>query len=156
MRTALLFYVRVAISTVSLISCLLLITIWVWSYRCRSNFQTWLTATRTFQCALLPGRMVIRSEMWVGRNNWATGFFQKHKSEEGFDNWDYPDSPEFVFSLTRSGDLWTHFPYWFPVLTAATFAALPWMSWRRFSMRTLLITMTLAATVMGLVAWATR
>jgi hypothetical protein len=44
-------------------------------------------------------------------------------------------------------------PHWFPVLLFATFAAIPWLVPRRFSLRTLLIATTLVAAVLGLAVW---
>jgi hypothetical protein len=41
-------------------------------------------------------------------------------------------------------------PYWFLVLTAAALGALPWLCWR-FSLRMLLIWMTVVAVVLGLI-----
>jgi hypothetical protein len=41
-------------------------------------------------------------------------------------------------------------PYWFFVLFTVTLAAIPWLPWR-FSLRTLLIAITLVAVVLGLV-----
>jgi hypothetical protein len=44
-------------------------------------------------------------------------------------------------------------PHWFPVLITASLAAAPWViGVRRFSLRTLLIAVTLVAVVLGLVA----
>jgi hypothetical protein len=48
-------------------------------------------------------------------------------------------------------------PYWFLVLLSVTIAVAPQIGWsRRFSLRTLLITVTLTAVVLGVVAVATR
>jgi hypothetical protein len=48
-------------------------------------------------------------------------------------------------------------PHWFPALSLAAMAALPWLrSPTRYSLRTLLVAMTLIAVVLGLVVWATR
>jgi hypothetical protein len=44
-------------------------------------------------------------------------------------------------------------PHYFVVLLTATSAAAPWLPWR-FSLRTLLIAMTLIAVGMGLIMWA--
>ncbi len=41
------------------------------------------------------------------------------------------------------------------LLVAGAFAALPWLRWR-FSLRTLLIAMTLVAAVLGLIVWAAK
>ena len=48
-------------------------------------------------------------------------------------------------------------PYWLLVAVAGLFAALPWIPIpRRFSLRTLLIAMTLVAVVLGQIAWAAK
>jgi NADH:ubiquinone oxidoreductase subunit 3 (subunit A) len=45
-------------------------------------------------------------------------------------------------------------PLWFLILLVATAFALPWTRWFKcFSLRTLLITTTLVAAVLGLVVW---
>jgi hypothetical protein len=47
------------------------------------------------------------------------------------------------------------FPHWFVVVVCTGAAALPWLSWSRtFSLRTLLIGMTMLAVGLGLVVWA--
>jgi hypothetical protein len=48
-------------------------------------------------------------------------------------------------------------PYWFPVLILAAMAAFPWIRWsKRFSLRTLLIAMTVVAALLGAVVWAVK
>jgi hypothetical protein len=42
-------------------------------------------------------------------------------------------------------------PHWFPVILFASLAVLPWLSWWRFSLRTLFISLTLAAVLLGAV-----
>jgi hypothetical protein len=44
-------------------------------------------------------------------------------------------------------------PYWPIALTSAILATLPWLRWQ-FSLRTLLIAMTILAAVLGLIVWA--
>jgi hypothetical protein len=51
------------------------------------------------------------------------------------------------------GVLWV--PHWFPFVITATVAAAPWIRWR-FSLRTLLIAMTLVAVVLGTLVWLSR
>ena len=56
------------------------------------------------------------------------------------------------------GDGVVALPYWFAVFVSATSASAPWLSrleWR-FSLRTLLIAITLIALGLGMVAWLTR
>jgi hypothetical protein len=46
-------------------------------------------------------------------------------------------------------------PYWFLALSAMSSAALPWLP-RRFSLKSVLIAMTLVAVGMGIVVYLTR
>jgi hypothetical protein len=47
------------------------------------------------------------------------------------------------------------FPDWFVILIATTLAVVPWIQWsKRFSLRTLLIAMTLIAVMFGLIVWS--
>lgn len=55
-------------------------------------------------------------------------------------------TPALMFQLT--------YPHWFIVVATTSLALLPWIRWsRRFSMRTLLVAMTLVAVLLGLIAW---
>jgi hypothetical protein len=48
-------------------------------------------------------------------------------------------------------------PHWFLVLLAVMMSAAPWMRWKwRFTLRTLLIAITLVAVVLGLIVYAVR
>jgi hypothetical protein len=66
----------------------------------------------------------------------------------------FPKSASLVgFRAARDGDLtFVHVPYWFLV---ALFAAAPWFG-LRFSLRTLLVGMALAAILLGLLATGAR
>jgi hypothetical protein len=46
-------------------------------------------------------------------------------------------------------------PFWLPTVLAVASSAAPWLPWwsKRFSLRTLLIVMTLVALVLGLIVW---
>jgi hypothetical protein len=46
-------------------------------------------------------------------------------------------------------------PNWFPVLVSVALGGVPWLRWR-FSLRTLLIAMTLVAVVLGVIVYAVR
>jgi hypothetical protein len=52
---------------------------------------------------------------------------------------------------------WVVIPYWFPVLLFSTLAAAPWIQrFRRFSLRAMLIAMTLVAAILGTIVIAAR
>jgi hypothetical protein len=65
-----------------------------------------------------------------------------------------PEDSNLWFQIVRKPK-WTHLyiPHWFIIAVAGLLAALPWLRWR-FSLRTLLIGMTVVAVVLGLVIWA--
>jgi hypothetical protein len=51
--------------------------------------------------------------------------------------------------------MWATLPHWFLFGLSVMFAFCPWLP-ARFSLRTLLIGMTLVAVMLGLAIWATR
>jgi len=59
----------------------------------------------------------------------------------------------FGFLNANRGELDFLFPHWFLITLAIAAGVLPWVLFRRFSLRTLLITMTLVAVVLGLIVW---
>jgi hypothetical protein len=67
-----------------------------------------------------------------------------------------PDAPPLIQPRLFPGFSYDHgylvIPLWFLVFVAAGIAAAPWLSWsRRFSLRTLLIGMTVVAILLGLI-----
>jgi hypothetical protein len=121
--------------------------------------------------------------LWVRSYTWmdTTGFIADHvlASIQGKLLWDAPlnviarpGSPSLVtYSTARFGGTYSlpldaivvtpgpggsGIPIWIPTLIAAVLASMPWMSKRRFSLRTLLIATTLVAGVLGLIAYAAR
>jgi hypothetical protein len=60
----------------------------------------------------------------------------------------------FYFGRTSNG-LRLDIPYWFMVLLSTGAIAISWLPWwsNRFSLRTLLITTTIVAIVLGMIAW---
>jgi hypothetical protein len=65
-----------------------------------------------------------------------------------------PFTPHFRWKASQYG-WYVSAPYWCLTLFAVALAAVPWIRWR-FGLRTLLIATTLAAVVLGLVAYLMR
>jgi len=65
---------------------------------------------------------------------------------------------KFEYQISKKNGGYIKFPHWLPILALAMLsvpAALPWLRWR-FSLRTLLIAITLVALILGLIIISTR
>ena len=133
-------YLKIAVSVICLMACVLLIVLWVRSY-------TWEDST-----CFLPGHIIAS--------------LQGKLIVDGGANYTYVNDEVFVSrhltfdisSISTDGIVATptgsgiSIPYWFPVVLTTALSAAPWIRWSwRFSLRTLLITMTLIAMVLGLI-----
>jgi hypothetical protein len=149
---------RIAWSATCGIVCLLLIALWVRSYGCITNIQEkyW---TRTFQGVSIAGEMrfwsyLLRDPMQL--NAFSTGFQNIDRTDPQFKAWT-ADVPQTTFEMAfnkynLNGEILVRFPHWFAAIVFAALAATPWLRWR-FSLRTLLIAMTLVAVALGLVVF---
>lgn len=163
---------RIAFSAVCGILCLLLIALWVRSYVRLDQFLGPISATEYAACTSAVG------ELRLGKSNDPVlrRLFQNRPARRGFplSVWETGPrgGPFFPASVPEPADrriiTWprlnlnygvrppgvTHdeliVPYWLPVVLTATLASGPWIRWR-FSLRTLLIAMTLAAVALGLI-----
>jgi hypothetical protein len=144
-------YLRIALTAMSLTACVLLVALWARSYtwcdifclRIDGTHDQWLQSldgklTYDGRASLVKGErfrwIVNPAEIWRRSEDWAT------KSVLGF-QWSLGGYPRPMI------------PHWFPTLIFAVLAVLPWLHWRRFSLRTLLIFMTVAAMFMGAIAY---
>ena len=146
-------YLRITFSATCLVTCVLLIVLWVRSYWWLDNVNFSTTETKVAQSF-----------------DGVLGFFYRRKfSEPGITSLSYAEwasalkppsrnkMPKWYFGSIQNGII-IKCPHWFPILLLATSAAAPW--YRRipyqFSLRTLLIATTLVAVVLGLIAWSLR
>jgi hypothetical protein len=158
---------RIAWSVACGILCWLVIVLWV-----RSHFiQNWLYAELiASQCLELTtqsgcisvtlfessGPLTLKNRTWKYKDHTllkggapfgemrVNGVRRVNKAGFGY-LW-FPKSQRFVF------------PFWFPAILLTLFGAAPWirrLHWR-YSLRTLLIGMTVVAALLGLVIWAAR
>ncbi len=162
-------YLRIAFSATCLIACVLLIVLWMRSYSWNegvtyidspSSFSIFGSAHGTFY--------------YHYRNSWPTrlktgvtfGGNSQPRAYRGF-YWDwYRYAPSLPRNQVRMNavddsiierDVSIYVPYWFAVVLsgALSVTSAPWVRWR-FSLRTLLITTTLVAMVLGLFVWLSR
>jgi hypothetical protein len=138
------------------LAAILLITLWVRSYTTPDVLQGPLTSAKYFNVACVDGDLGL--SIMEGITGYATLHFDSIPtlvSEPSF----FAHPQNFTRGgfkyLKQGGFLFVVAPFWFPVLIVAALAASPWrrrISWR-FSLRTLLIAMTLIAVGLGIVAW---
>jgi hypothetical protein len=143
-------YLRIAFSATCGILCLLLIVLWVRSYY-SEDILNFTLPSRGFTAWSLEGKAVLTSGANPG--NFSVNSFPADQPIVG------TGLPENDIGLGFGGVSWpggffVTFPCWFPVLFSATFAVAPWAGSipYRFSLRTLLIGMTVIAVVLGIVA----
>jgi hypothetical protein len=139
---------RIAVSTVFGILCILLIALWIRSLTWASTLQGVLGSER-LQFTSEDGRLAvlifpnIQSRNFPRRDWTITDGWSADTNHPQFQNWRLGKMrPKGVFAVVS---------WWFVVLILAMLAAAPWIRWR-FSIRTLLIVTTLVAVVLGLIA----
>jgi hypothetical protein len=141
-------YWRIAFSAACGILCLLLIALWVRSYWYSDEFRFNIT----------DNRMVWLHSMWGTASMFTMSFADPLLSEGPViisDPIDRPMSTE-GFSLSRRKNAWSvGAPLWCPALIFAALSIAPWLRWR-FSLRTLLIVMTLLAILLGAIVISMR
>jgi hypothetical protein len=152
---------RIAFSAFFALLTALLVVLWVRSYFTTDAFH-WRNQNYSFGCVSAYGEVGIGTsdaQDWVWPphqnvfvqssampNSWEPNPRHPYLSLVGFRLRNYlvagPAAVMFEFS----------FPYWFVVLLSPMFAVIPWICWStRFTLRTLLIAVTVFAVVMGFV-----
>ena len=138
-RRSVLRYLRITFAAASLVACMLLIAFWVRSYSRTDAFRGW-GVSQQGQLVYLAGNDPNVSSLF--RRGWHTP-------------WVYIRAQPGNYRIFRGFDLTRNtlsVPHWFPVLLTGTLAAV--LGIRRpfqFSLRTLLITMTIIAVWLGLI-----
>ena len=148
---------RIAWSVAWGVACLLLIALWVRSQWYADHYFASVTKTHLMHVQLIPGaiairitdvtRMYLRQDFTVGANNWRPHAIGLRESKYRSPLWAAFDYAGGYLTL----------PYWFLVSITAILTAAPWIKRRpQFSLRTLLIAMTLVAVGLGLAVYANR
>ena len=144
-------YVRIAVTALSLTACVLLIALWVRSYYVADAITGYTTNNNSILLSSFWGRTLLSIGPPIQRRL-AVGADIRH-SKYAVGEW--IAVPQ---EVTTSG-FGAHWgdngivimsPLWFLATLAGVVAVLPWVA-RRFSLRTLLIAMTLVAVALGLV-----
>jgi hypothetical protein len=143
-------YLRIAFSATCLIVCVLLIVLWLRSYW-RDDSVSYCNASVWIG---------VDSKRGLGGLLWTKMDQPPPADLAGWRVRSLPlrvDNPYVKFPRwhwdKQSGIIWI--PIGLLVLASTALAAVPWLRWR-FSLRTLLIAMTLVAVVLGLAVWLIR
>ena len=146
---------RIAWSIACGIACLLLIALWVRSYSNDSAWQTPVIQSGNFAFYSTPGLMIGALAPFVEyapHDNLHVSYYIPYHS---------------IGVARRPGlwgftaDFWSWWnwviqvPYWFAVAVAAATGTVPWLRWK-FSLRTLLILMTVVTVGLGLAVYTLR
>jgi hypothetical protein len=146
---------RIAFAAVCAVLCLLLIALWVRSYFQRDNLSwTGASSPNELQIASYRGSITLVHSRYSG--NLPAGLFLWTQTILGGStgNLVEPQIPRKwgVGSRSVGGGIAVSISCWLPTILFAMLTAAPWLP-RRFSLRTLLIGMTVVAAVLGLVVW---
>jgi hypothetical protein len=147
---------RIAFSAICGIACVLLIVLWVRSYRVNS-YGDWISAGDFFTNSKNGRIFIFESDDF---NVATAGRTQVAGYAHDIPIMIIAERPELGTGLYINAmlpvTLWVFVaPHWLCIAVAATLSSLPWLPWsKRFSLRTLLIATTLVAAVLGLVVWA--
>jgi hypothetical protein len=158
---AMLKFLRIAVTALSLTVCVLLVTLWVrsfWKFDSISgNFGDRNLSVISAQGTFRVGAVRFGPQWFTRALPWS--WSSDSIGEEGYGfRLTVPNGTTIqlrrVFLLSTSGTrtfLWM--PYWLPMLLAVLMASIPWLAHaRRFGLRTLLIATTLVAVGLGLIA----
>ena len=147
-----LHYLRIAISALSLTACVLLVVLWVRSYKYIDFFVWRCGDSRELVCMSSKSGITVDLQRvglpWSHARSWFVESRTIQENERMKLDFSYPPS----ILWFRVADSYVKMPHWFLVLVSLSLITTPWFPWsRRFSLRTLLIATTLVAVGLGVV-----
>jgi hypothetical protein len=135
------------------ILCLLLIALWVRSYDVADFVWGPVHSTRAFTFDSIRGRLVLTTS--IAPPGTSPMPLEYGSDRGGRDFLDFKGNVLGFYLWRDAFSVMIVIPYWFLALATAALTATPWLRWR-FSLRTLLIGMTVVAVVLGLAIVASR
>jgi len=146
---------RIAFSNTCLFACGLLLALWVRSYWWDDSISHPESGYLPNVYASTTGNLTLNWDASSGDPEWR--FWSKAITKDDSGRLGEQSFFENRFRWRGGACAYVSFPHWSAILICATLAAVPELRWsKRFSLRTLLIAMTLVAMVLGLVVWAVR
>jgi hypothetical protein len=144
---------RIAWSVWCCIACLLLIALWVRSYWVVDFIQGTWSGTKLVRIYIEPGTIGVGVTNQSFRLPWTNSPMPASKYMEAVRL--RPNPPSRVWGYSAFTTTAWCLPFWHLILFVASVATLPWLRWR-FSLRTLLIGMTMVAAALGLIIALSR
>lgn len=148
-------HLRIAVSVACGLCCVLVILLWVRSYRKLDGVFWPITNVHAIEVDCLMGRVMFHVIDKTPLSVWAPSKFKHYEMQEG---WSKHFTSSVLGFYFQRGPLRVDVPYWFMLLALASMAAVSWPSrieWR-FSVRTLLIATTVVAVLLGLAMYTMR
>jgi hypothetical protein len=151
---------RIAWSAVCGVMCVLLIVLWAHSiHGWRNHLLVGLWDVNGIGVQARDGHLAVTYYFDPKPINYHLLFFRDNPPLEVGETWkdergQYPGEGFGVKTLLWKNGFGISMAFWVPVVTCILLASVPWLRWR-FSLRTLLITTTLVAVLLGLVVWLT-
>jgi hypothetical protein len=148
-------YFRIAFSATCGIACVLLVVLWVRSYWWQDVCSVSVPSSQRLVVMSMEGKLSFRindshiNRFFSYKTYSVDVVFANLSRESGMSVEQLKKRPR---DYSRSFLVASHCV---AVIGSAALAAFPWLRWR-FSLRTLLIAMTLIAVVLGAVVWMTR
>jgi hypothetical protein len=151
---------RIAFSVACGIACLLLIVLWVRSYSQADMLRGPVSQSRQIGFSSALGVLLLQWRHDPSAREAIRGWRLQHismvKMEQLRARAKARGAP--MLGAVKKWGLSDHAvrtPHWFPVVLSGALGAAPWLRWR-FSLRSLLIAMTVAAVLLGLIVCALR
>jgi hypothetical protein len=151
-------HLRIIWSVICAIACVLLIVLWVRSHYYLDEWSTPISQTKWFGASSISGQLsffigdlnpavLIQAQDWGLESTNSSEWYARDAVQEP--DWDI------IFDAFNR---WTICgPHWGLCLLIASLAVAPWLKWsNRFSLRTLLIGMTVVAAALGLIIAVSR
>jgi hypothetical protein len=159
----LLRYLRIAFTAMCGIACLLLVELWVRSYSYWDELYNPISDKHLITFESASGRASLDLTQSSSGSPWIWHMslpLEGHYWEGPMDFWEEANRDNGIAGFAVYANPWhTNYraPLWFFPLLFAAIGATPWLPWsKRFSLRTLLILMTILAALLGLVVYTAR
>lgn len=129
--------------------CTLLLVGWSRSWRATDHFSLPVCPGIALTGRSYVGRLMFYPPSTHSNKIWIS--YPRHPKEDSQEYWDSIAPPWRILGPDHGPPVALVLPHWFPALVAGACTAIPWIRWR-FSLRSLLVAMTVVGLILGTVA----